>query len=393
MTTIIQSNRESLREAQPNVTMETQTSNPARLDSLPRDRATPVPSPAARRFDKAHLRRLLLIVAGTAIAIVGIMLLRDWWQVGRFLETTDDAFVGADTTTIAPKVPGFIVKLAVADNQPVAAGDLLALIDDREYRAELARAEATVNEQKAVVANLDAEAALQAALIDQARSKTESTAAENRRAASDGVRASELVKRRVVSEQDFEQADAAVSKARADDAAARFALVAVQRQLAVIETKKNQALATLAQAQAALELAKLNTEYTEIRSPIDGVVGNRQARVGDYATVGARLMSIVPSSGLYVDANFKESQIAHLRPGQPATIEADVLQGVKFHGQVESLAPATGAEFSLLPAENATGNFTKIVQRVPIRIRLDGDAARLGQLRPGLSVTASVDRR
>ena len=230
-------------------------------------------------------------------------------------------------------------------------------------------------------------------MIDQARSRTESTAAEKRRAAADGVRATDLVKRRVVSEQDFEQVDAIVTKARADDDAARFALVAAQRRLAVIDTQKSQARASLAQAAATLALARLNLGYTEIRSPIDGVVGNRHARIGDYATIGARLMSVVPSNGLYVDANFKESQIAHMRPGQPATVEADVLRGVKFHGRIESLAPATGAEFSLLPAENATGNFTKIVQRIPIRIILEEDAAHLGRLRPGLSVTARVDLR
>jgi membrane fusion protein, multidrug efflux system len=161
----------------------------------------------------------------------------------------------------------------------------------------------------------------------------------------------------------------------------------------VIASHKRQVQAILAQANATLELARLNLAYTEIRSPLDGVVGNRHARVGDYATAGAQLMSVVPDSNLYVDANFKESQIARMRPGQRAVIEADILRGAKFKGIVESLAPATGAQFSLLPAENATGNFTKIVQRVPVRIRLEGEASQLGKLRPGLSVVARVDQR
>ena len=194
-------------------------------------------------------------------------------------------------------------------------------------------------------------------------------------------------------QQDFEQVDATAAKARAEDDAARAGLVAAERQLSVLETQKREAQAALAHAKAALELARLNVSYTEIRSPIDGVIGNRRAREGAYTTVGAQLMSIVPVSGLYVDANFKESQIARMHPGQPAIIEADVLRGVEFQGAVESLDPATGAQFSLLPAENATGNFTKIVQRVPVRIRLNGDAAELGKLRPGLSVVARVDHR
>jgi membrane fusion protein (multidrug efflux system) len=281
----------------------------------------------------------------------------------------------------------------VADNQRVRAGDLLAVIDGRDYQAEVAKAEATVWEEEAKLANLDASAQLQAAIVDQARAKTLSTAAERQRAEADGVRAGNLVKRNVVSVQDFEQIDATAAKARADDDAAKATLVAAERQVVVIEAQKREAEAALAQAKAALELARLNLSYTEIRSPIDGVIRNRHARVGAYTTVGAQLMSIVPVSGLYVDANFKESQIAHMHPGQRAIIEADVLPGVEFHGTVESLAPATGAQFSLLPAENATGNFTKIIQRVPVRIRLDGEAGEFGKLRPGLSVVASVDQR
>jgi membrane fusion protein (multidrug efflux system) len=348
-------------------------------------------APAPSR--KSKIRRRILVTAGLVAVAAGGLWLREWWWVGRFIEETDDAFVGADITTIASKVPGFVVKVAVTDNQRVQAGDLLAVIDGRDYSAELAKAEATVREQEAALANLDASTQLQAAIIDQARAKTASTAAEKQRAEADGVRARNLVKRNVVSEQDFEQVDATAARARADDDAARAALVAAQRQILVIETRKRQGQAALAQAKAALELARLNLSYTEIRSPIDGVIGNRHARVGDYATVGAQLMSIVPVTGLYVDANFKESQIAHMRPGQLAVVEADALRGVRFHGTVESLAPATGAQFSLLPAENATGNFTKIVQRVPIRIRLEGEAGELGRLRPGLSVVASVDHR
>ncbi|HTY50087.1 MAG TPA: HlyD family secretion protein, partial [Steroidobacteraceae bacterium] len=185
---------------------------------------------------------------------------------------------------------------------------------------------------------------------------------------------------------DYAQAVAATDRARA-------ALAAAQRQADVIGTQKQQASAALAQAAAERDLARLNLDYTQLRAPVDGVVGNRSARSGAYAAIGSQLLAIVPARGLWVDANFKESQLGGMRPGQPVTVEADVLPGATLHGHVQSLSPATGAQFSVLPAENATGNFTKIVQRVPVRIALDGDASQLGRLRPGLSVTVSVDQR
>jgi membrane fusion protein, multidrug efflux system len=201
-------------------------------------------APAPSR--KSKIRRRILVTAGLVAVAAGGLWLREWWWVGRFIEETDDAFVGADITTIASKVPGFVVKVAVTDNQRVQAGDLLAVIDGRDYSAELAKAEATVREQEAALANLDASTQLQAAIIDQARAKTASTAAEKQRAEADGVRARNLVKRNVVSEQDFEQVDATAARARADDDAARAALVAAQRQILVIETQKRQGQAALA---------------------------------------------------------------------------------------------------------------------------------------------------
>ncbi|MGB6657373.1 MAG: HlyD family secretion protein, partial [Methylovirgula sp.] len=174
---------------------------------------------------------------------------------------------------------------------------------------------------------------------------------------------------------------------------ARAALLAAQREIDVIDTEKSQARAALAVAAADRDLAALRLSYTELRAPIDGTVGNRSAQVGSFAAIGAGLISIVPARGLWVDANFKEDQLAEMKPGMDATVEADALPGKIFQGHVVSLAPATGAEFSVLPAENATGNFTKIVQRVPVRILLAGDASELGRLRPGLSVTAYVDTR
>jgi len=329
------------------------------------------------------------LIAAAALATFG----HHWWTVGRFMESTDDAYIGGDITVIAPKVSGFIARVAVADNQTVHAGDVLVKLDDRDYVAARARAIAAVAAQQAALANLTATRHLQEAIIAQAQAVISSADAEIERTREDQVRYRHLQQLSAVSLQESQKADADYKDAIASGVKARAALAASQRQLDVIDSQTQQAQAALAQANADRDVAELNLSYTELRAPMDGTVGNRSARPGSYATIGAQLMSLVPARGLWVDANFKESQLARMQAGQPVFVEADVLPGQVFHGRVASLAPATGAVFSVLPAENATGNFTKIVQRVPVRILLDGDASALGRLRPGLSVVAKVDMR
>jgi membrane fusion protein (multidrug efflux system) len=350
---------------------------------------------ARPRSRKAWLSRKQLGIAGAALlAGLGVAWYGyDWWTVGRFIENTDDAYVGGDVTVIAPKVAGFIADLAVTDNQQVHAGDLLLRLDDRDYRAALAKAVAGVAGQQATLANLDASRRLQVAVIAEAQAELAATAAEVARTRYDVDRYRSLAQDQFGSLQRFQQADADYRKALAADQRAHAALDAAQRQIDVIDTQKQQTSAALAGAMADRDTAQLNLGYTELRAPIDGVVGNRSARTGAFAAVGAQLISLVPANGLWVDANFKENQLARMHAGLPVTIVADVLPGQVLHGHVASLAPATGAVFSVLPPENATGNFTKIVQRVPVRIQLDGDVATLGGLRPGLSVTAEVDER
>ncbi len=357
--------------------------------AVPRD-VTVRPRPSRVRISR---KQLGLASAAFLVALAAAWYGHHWWTVGRFIESTDDAYVGGDVTVIAPKVAGFISQVAVTDNEAVKAGDLLVKLDDRDYRAALAKAVAAVALQNATLADLDATRQLQQAVIDQAQAELTATAAEVARTRYDVDRYRNLARDQFASVQRFQQADADYQKAQAADARAHAALTAAQRQLTVIDTQQQQAAASLAGAIADRDTAQLNLSYTELRAPIDGVVGNRSARNGAYASVGAQLIALVPAHGLWVDANFKENQLARMRAGQPVTIEADVLPGQAFHGHVASLAPATGAVFSVLPPENATGNFTKIVQRVPVRVLLDGDAATLGQLRPGLSVTASVDQR
>jgi membrane fusion protein (multidrug efflux system) len=355
--------------------------------------ATDVPTIASAsvRSRSRSIKRLLTLAAITVALIVAVLSGWHWWTVGRFIESTDDAYIGGDVTVIGPKVPGYIIELKVVDNQFVHAGDLLVKIDDRDYQAALHKAQGAVAAQQALLANLDATEQLQHAVIGQARAGIDAANAETVRSRDDHARYKELVSHAAVSVESAQRADATFKTAQANGAKAQASMLASQRQLDVIDTQKQQARAALMQATAEQEMAQLNLAYTELRAPIDGVIGNRRARVGAYATAGTQLLSVVPASGLWVDANFKEDQLAKMVPGQPVTIQADVLPGREFHGHLDSLAPATGAQFSVLPPENATGNFTKIVQRVPVRVLLDQHDGTLGNLRPGLSVTARVD--
>jgi membrane fusion protein (multidrug efflux system) len=339
---------------------------------------------------RGRKRGIALLVFAILLVLVAIYAVR-WWTHGRFVEDTDDAYVGGDITLVGSKVAGYISQVRVTDNQAVHAGDLLVKIDDRDYRAALAKAEGAVAAQQALLANLDATAHLQQAIIEQAKAGVDAAGAETHRAQLDETRYRDLSSRSAVSIESAQRADASFRTAVAGTERARANLIAAQRQLDVIATQKQQADAALQQASAERDLARLNLSYTELRAPVDGTIGNRRARAGAYAAAGTQLLALVPASGLWVDANFKEDQLAHMRPGQVVDIRADVLPGRQFHGHVSSLAPATGAQFSVLPAENATGNFTKIVQRVPVRVVLDATDDKLGLLRPGLSVTARID--
>jgi membrane fusion protein (multidrug efflux system) len=345
----------------------------------------------------AAKRRSGIKFLGAGAAILGLIAAAiygaDWVTTGQYIESTDDAYVGGNVTDLAPKVNGIIAQIAVTDNAQVHAGDLLVKLDDRDYRAALAKAQAAVAGAQAALANLQATRALQLSLIDEATADLASANAQAVLARANQSRYRSLAESEAGSLQDSQTANANYAQTNAGVGKAQAALAAAQAQLAVIGTQQQQAEATLAGAVADESTARLNLGYTEIRAPIDGVTGNRSAHVGAYATIGAQLVSIVPSGGLWVDANFKEDQLAHMHEGEKVTIIADVAPGAKIRGRVASLAPATAAVFSILPAENATGNFTKIVQRVPVRIALEGNAATLGLLRPGLSVTASVNTK
>jgi membrane fusion protein (multidrug efflux system) len=337
-------------------------------------------------------QRLLLGLALIAI-VGGAWYGIDWWTVGRFFQDTDDAYVGGDVTPISPHISGFIAEIAVKDNQLVKAGQLLIRLDDRDVRAAADHADAILQQRKASLGSLRAKYTLQQATIRQTQADLDAKTAQADFAKIDAERYRTLARTNDGSQQDAQRTTALEQAARASVESAQAALVASKQQLSVLSADIDAATADVAQAEADLQTARLNLGYAEIRAPIDGYVGNRAAQVGAYVAQGTYLLTVVPAHGLWVDANFKEDQLARMATGQPATITADTLPGHVFHGHLQSLAPATGAVFSVIPPENATGNFTKIVQRVPVRIALDDDDSSLVKIRPGLSTIATVDTR
>ncbi len=338
-------------------------------------------------------RRAVLALAGLAVLAGAAWAGREWWTTGRFIETTDDAYVGGDVTAISPHVAGFIAGVEAGDNEPVKAGQVLIRLDPRDFTVALERARAGLSEKQAAVTSLESQLALQQALIRQAAADLRSRESRAVFARLDADRYASLAATSAASRQQQQRAASAKDDADATIVAGQAALSAAGAQVGVLQSQLEGARAAVAGARASVRAAELDLGYTEIRSPVDGYVGNRAARIGAYAATGSYLMSVVPAQALWVDANFKEDQLAHIRPGQRAAIVADTAPDRRLAGHVASIAPGTGAIFSVIPPENATGNFTKIVQRVPVRIALDDGAAALGVLRPGLSITVRIDTR
>ncbi len=316
-----------------------------------------------------------------------------WWTVGRFLESTDDAYVGGNITPLAPQVSGFISAIYVHDNDEVRKGQLLIQLDPGIYKAALDKAEALLQREKATLDNLRAKYALQQSTIAQAEADLSAKAAQAVYAAEESERYKALAATESGSRQNAQRTLAGNLSAQASVSAARAAVQAAKQQLAVLDTEIAETAAAVEAAKADTETATLNLAYTEVRSPIDGYIGNRAAQLGAYVQAGSYLVTVIPVQGLWVDANFKEDQLEHMRRGQQVLIVTDIFPRDQIHGRVNSLAPATGAVFSIIPPENATGNFTRIVQRVPVRIELDDARAGESRLRPGLSATVTVDTR
>ena len=346
-------------------------------------------APAAR--PSRSRQRALLAAAALAVLAGGGYFGYGWWTTGRFLEETDDAYVQADMVAVSSRVAGQVAEVPAADNQRVRKGDVLARLDDRDLKAAQAQARADVAAAEADIQSFQAQLRLQDSTIAAADADIASADASAAYAKFEFNRYSDLVRTGTGSLQRAQQADADIKGRDAAAARARAAAEGARQQVTVLQTQLARAEAALLRAQAVADQAALNLSYATITAPTDGAVGDRTVRAGQYVQPATRLLNVVPmDTGLYVVANFKETQLARMGVGEAVRLDVDMLDGEPLRGTVDSLAPGSGATFALLPPENATGNFTKVVQRVPVRVALDDADPMLGRLRPGLSVEATV---
>ncbi len=347
--------------------------------------------PAPRRF---NLRKALMTGAAVAALAAAAWYGWDYWTVGRFQISTDDAYVKADNTTIAPKVSGYLDEVLVGDNERVKAGQVLARIDDRDYRVALDQAKSDVAAADAAIASKQAMLEVQDAVIGAAKATVDVDTATVMFAAQENKRYTDLASTGYGSLQNAQQAQSRIAAAQASVQRDTANLASAIKQVDLLKAEIAQATAARARAAAVQHQAELNLGYTSIVAPIDGVVGNRTLRTGQFVQAGTQLMSVVPVASAYVVANFKETQLTDVRAGQAVEIAVDTFPGKVVRGHVDSIAPASGQEFALLPPDNATGNFTKVVQRIPVKITLErGDGSSPIDLRPGMSVVPTIETR
>jgi membrane fusion protein, multidrug efflux system len=355
--------------------------------------AEPVDAVSTRIRRRWTLRQLLIAVAAGLSLILAGLYGDYWWNTGRFLVTTDDAYVQAHSALIAPQVSGYIIAVPVDDNQRVRTGQVLARIDPSLYQAALDQARANVAAAEASIATLQQQIEQQRLVVDQDRQQVTADQAAQVYAQQNFVRYTQLARDSWGTVKNAQQATAEIREKTAALERDTTGVEAAKKQIAVYEAQLAQAKATLAQQQATEKQAEINLGYTTIAAPFDGTIGVRTVTVGQYVEPGAQLMAVVPLRRVYITANYKETELTDVRPGQPVTIDVDTFPGDTVHGTVESVAPASGEQFALLPPDNATGNFTKIVQRIPVKIAIDKKDPLLGTLRPGMSVEPTIDTK
>ncbi|MFQ6160586.1 HlyD family secretion protein [Sinorhizobium meliloti] len=338
-------------------------------------------------------RRKILPVLGLVLLGAAGWYGYDWWTNGRFLVSTDDAYIEGDIATISPKVSGYVAKVDVVANQHVKAGDPLVTLDDGDYRIAAEQAEAQIATQKLALDRFDAQIAGAKASLTQTEAQKKALEATVRGAELAQKRASELQSKSFGTDASLDSAQVALDQARANLAGAEANIAAAKSNITVLEAQRMEAESTIRSLELTRDKANRDLAFTVLKAPYDGVIGNVAVQVGDLVSAGQRLAALVPTDELYIDANFKETQIAHLVPGSKVQIHVDAYEDHPIEGTVASISPASGSVFSLLPAENATGNFTKVIQRVPVRITLPADVLAEGHLRAGLSVVVDVDTR
>jgi membrane fusion protein (multidrug efflux system) len=385
--------REETREAAKNAEglaagqVESRGPLPARLPAAAQAASTAPAKPNTWR------KRMLMGGVAAALLLGAGWFGYDYLTMGWYMISTDDAYVRAYNTTLGAKVSGYVSEFLVDDNVKVHAGDVIARIDDGDYRLAVDAAGDKIATQEATIKRFERQIAAQRAIVEQARAQLASAQAGQKRMQLEYERQQALAGREYASKQTVEQSVANRDQANAAVQSAEAALGSAIANVDVLQAQRTEAARTLDELRTALAKAERDLSFTEIRAPVDGVVGNRAAQVGDFVQTGQRVAALVPLTDVFVDANFKETQLARLQPGQPVSIKVDALPGESLDGVVASVSPASGAVFSLLPPDNATGNFTKIVQRLSVRIKVPADVAARGALRPGMSVVVAVNTK
>ncbi|MBB3809695.1 HlyD family secretion protein [Pseudochelatococcus contaminans] len=377
--------------------MNTVSNQPADAPDQKQTTATgsaPVPPPAApKTSDHKGFRTLLL--AGAAVVVLAVAAWAGWqyWTVWQYEISTDDAYLHADFVNVAPEVSGYVIAVNVQDNEPVKKGDVIAVIDPVPYQAAVAEAEATVSYNQALAAQTQAELDAQPALVDEAKASVAVSEAALKFAQENMARFGTLANEGFGTQQARQEATSQLGQAQARLDLNRAAVIAAERRIATLKAGLAASEASIKESQAALQKARFSLERTTLRAPIDGVVGNRALRLGMFVQPGSQLLAIVPLEAIYVRANVKETNLAVVEPGLPVSISVDAFPDRPLRGVIASIAPAAGQIFALLPPDNATGNFTKVVQRVPVRIAIDPHDELAGRLRPGMSVTTTIQTR
>ncbi len=364
-------------------------------DAAAPHRPAPAPEPAASApaaKPRRPLRRVVLLLLLCAALGGGAYAGWQWWTVGRFFVSTDDAYVQADISVLAAKVPGYLAAVPVVNGQAVKAGAVIARLDDGDYRLALKAAEDKLATQESTIARIGRQAEAAQAQVLQSAAQIDAAKADAVRAGADYARATQM-QADYVAKSRLDQAKADRDRTEAAVKSAEAALVAARANVAVLQAQTREAESLAAELRTAVDRARRDLDFAVIRAPFDGVVGNKAVEAGAYVAPGSRVAALVPLQSVRIDANFKETQLARVRPGQEVHIHVDAYPDRDIVGTVESLSPASGSVFSLLPPDNATGNFTKIVQRLPVRVQVPADVAREGVLRPGLSVVVRVDTR
>ena len=363
--------------------------NPAPAVAAPAPPAAPAVAPKAEKKRRSMVFPILITVALIGGGWYGY----NWWTTGRFMVSTDDAYIGGDIAVIQPKVTGYVAKVNVVANQMVKAGDVLATLDDGDYQNALQQAQAQIVTEQLSLHRIDAQIDGARASLAQAQAQKVALEATVRGAQINQTRASQLQAKAVGTAANVDSANIALDQANANLVGGDANIKAAEANIALIQAQRKEAEGSVRTLEIARDKAARDLSFTVLKAPYDGIVGNRSIQEGNLVSPGQRLMALVPVRQLYIDANFKETQIQHLVPGSKVNVHVDAYSDNPIVGTVESISPASGSVFSLLPPENATGNFTKVIQRVPVRIALPQDALDSGRLRAGLSVVVDVDTR